>query len=142
MCTRAACALAWQIFTDWRNWHRISNRYESIKWNGTPWVAGSRIQVQILRPVKAKVDRVITMCTPGHSIAWINHVLGYSMEQWLLFDPLLEGGSRISTWLEFTGPSVKIEGRTVREVIKEYLHEWYANFRDTCDLAALHAGPQ
>ncbi|SRR5581483_8930 len=133
--TKAIPEVAWEIFTDWENWHRISNRYGAIQWTGTPWATGSRIRVEIFRPFKATVDRVITVIEPGQCIAWINHVLGYTMEQWVVFQPVFDG-TRIATWLEFTGPGPTIEGRLVHEMIQEYLQEWYEAFRRECDLAA------
>jgi len=93
--------------------------------------------VRLIHPLVATVDRVITACEPGQSIAWINHVIGYTMEQWLFFQPVVGGGARIFTWLEFVGPSEMIEGRSVQEVIEEYLQEWYESFQLECDRVAL-----
>jgi len=134
--TTSACPeLAWRVFTDWKHWPRISNRYHGIQWSGIPWSSGSRLRVHLLKPFKATVDRVITSCEPSQSLAWINHVKGYTMEQWLFFHPLAEG-TRVFTWLDFTGPSEVIEGRSVREIIGEYLQEWYEAFRLQCDRAS------
>lgn len=127
--------LAWNIFADWKNWHRISNRYQSIQWYGAPWHHGSRLHVEILRPLRAKVDRVIMGCIPAQCVTWINHVLGYTMEQWVQFDAISGGGTKIFTWVEFTGPSALVQGRAVREVMREYLEDWYGCFRDQCDEA-------
>lgn len=133
--TKATPHLAWQVFADWQNWHRISNRYHAIQWHGTPWTPGSRVRVDIFRPFKTTIDRVITLCEPHHCVAWINHVMGYTMEQWVVFQ-LSYDGTRVSTWLEFTGPGTSIQGRPVQEIIEEYLQEWFEGFREQCDLAA------
>src|SRR5581483_2871512 len=135
--TKARPGTAWQIFTNCECRSRISDRYQGIEWYGAPWAPGSRIRVRLLHPVVATVDRVITACEPGQSIAWINHVIGYTMEQWLFFQPVVGGGARIFTWLEFVGPSEMIEGRSVQEVIEEYLQEWYESFQLECDRVAL-----
>lgn len=135
--TKARAGVAWRIFTDCEYWGQISNRYRAIQWYGTPWTPGSRVRVQLLKPFKTSVDRVITACEPGQSVAWINHVLGYTMEQWVFFQPILGGGTRIFTWIEFTGPGHTLEGRSVQEIIEEYLEEWYEAFRLECDRAAL-----
>lgn len=135
--TKARPGTAWQIFTNCEYWRRISDRYRGIEWYGTPWTPGSRVRVKLLHPVVATVDRVITACEPGQSIAWINHLIGYTMEQWLFFQPVAGGGARIFTWLEFVGPSDTIEGRPVQAVIEEYLQEWYECFRIECDRVAL-----
>src|SRR5438034_9968375 len=96
--TKARCELAWRVFSNWKNWSSFSDIYDSeIEWKGTPWTPGSRLYFEIVRPVRAKVDRVITVCTPPRCVAWITHVHGYTMEQWLLFDPYVGGGTKVST---------------------------------------------
>ncbi|HKW19222.1 MAG TPA: hypothetical protein VJO35_17070 [Terriglobales bacterium] len=134
--TRARPGIAWRVLTDWECWSQISDRYRTIEWNGKPWSPGSRLRVALLRPLKATVDRVITACESGQSLAWINHVIGFTMEQWVFFQPIVGGGTRVFTWLEYTGPGQIIEGRSVQETIEEYLGEWYEAFRIECDQAA------
>jgi hypothetical protein len=133
--TRANCELAWQIFSDWERWQKASDHYRGLQWHGPPWIPGSRLQVEFLRPVRARVDRVITVCTPPRCVAWINHVLGYSMEQWVLFDPFAGSGTRVSTWLEFTGHELTINGLSMQETLESYLSQWYESYRTACDRA-------
>jgi hypothetical protein len=140
--TKADSATAWHIFTDWQYWSRISNRYKEVRWHGRPWVPGSRLHVELRRPVEAVVDRVITVCQPAVHVAWINHVLGYTMEQWVFFQPAARGGTRVFTWLEFTGPGETFQGRSVQELIENYIEEWYEQFRLECDRAAQAAENQ
>jgi|SRR5579884_3090293 len=135
--TTADNFVAWNVFADWKKWHRISDRYQSIEWRGVPWSAGSRLQVELLRPFRARVDRVIMGCIPAQFVTWINHVLGYTMEQWVQFESVAGGGTRVSTWVEFTGPSASIHGRAVKEIIEDYLKDWYGSFREQCDRAAV-----
>jgi hypothetical protein len=135
--TKARPEIVWRLFTDWEFWNRISDRYRAIEWFGAPWTPGSRLRVELFRPFKATVNRVITSCDTGQSLAWINHVMGYTMEQWVFFQPVTDGGARIFTWLEFTGPGQTIDGRSVQEIIQEYIEEWYEGFRLVCDRNAL-----
>lgn len=132
--TKADCVMAWRIFSDVNRWRRFSDMYRSIEWRGVPWAPGSRLQIDIVKPVVARQDRVITMCTPPRCVAWINHVLGYSMEQWVLFDPAADGGTRVSTWLEVTGSD--FHGHDVGEIITRLLEEWFTNFCAECDRVA------
>lgn len=132
--TKAGCALAWKIFSDVGRWRGFSDAYRRIEWRGEPWVPGSRLQIDIVKPVEATQDRVITMCTPPRGVAWINHVLGYSMEQWVLFDPAADGGTSVSTWLELIGSDFR--GRNVRETVTRILEDWFANFCAECDRVA------
>ena len=131
--TKAACSLAWETFAEIRNWRRFSDAYSRIEWQGLPWVPGSRLQIDIVKPVVATQDRVITICTPPRSVAWINHVLGYSMEQWVQFDPV-DGGTRVSTWLEITGADFR--NGEVERYVPRILETWYVNFCAGCDEAA------
>src|ERR1700687_3099182 len=59
--TNAECAMAWRIFADCQRWHRFSDAYRSFVWHGSPWVPGSRLQIEIVTPVVATQDRVITL---------------------------------------------------------------------------------
>ena len=129
--TKANYAFAWRLFSDCSSWHRFSNAYRSIEWQGTPWVPGSRLQIEIVSPVVATQDRVITLCEPPRCVAWINHVLGYTMEQWVLFDPEAGGGTRISTWIEITGAD--IEGHDVEKLVARFLADWFVSFCAECD---------
>jgi hypothetical protein len=129
--TKADCGLAWRIFSDCSRWYRFSDAYRSIEWRGAPWTPGSRLQIEIIRPVVATQDRVITICTPPRCVAWINHVLGYTMEQWVLFDPDAGGGTRVSTWIEFTGAD--FDGSEVEKLVTKFVAEWFGKFRAECD---------
>ena len=131
--TKADCGMAWRIFSDISRWRRFSDAYRNIEWRGEPWAPGSRLRIDIVKPVEATQDRVITMCTPPRGVAWINHVLGYSMEQWVLFDPV-DGGTRVSTWLEITGSD--FHGRDVRELVTRIMEDWFSNFCAECDQVA------
>jgi hypothetical protein len=129
--TKADYAFAWRIFSDCSRWHHFSNAYRSIEWQGAPWVPGSRLQIEIVHPVVATQDRVITLCEPPRCVAWINHVLGYTMEQWVLFDPEAGGGTRISTWIEITGAD--IDGHDVEKLVARFLADWFVSFCAECD---------
>jgi hypothetical protein len=94
-------------------------------------VPGSRLQIEIVTPVVAKQDRVITLCTPPRCVAWINHVLGYTMEQWVQFDPETGGGTRVSTWIEIMG--VDLEGHDVERLVARFVADWFVNFCAECD---------
>ena len=68
--------------------------------------------------------------------AWINHVLGYTMEQWVLFDPHAGGGTRISTWVEFTGAALMVDGHDIEAIVRRFVETWYTNFAAECDRMA------
>ena len=134
--TKADCTLAWRIFSDISLWPRFWNHYESIRWQGAPWMPGSRLRIEVREPIDTVVDRVITVCMPPHNVAWINHVRGYTMEQWLSFDPYPGGGTKVSTWIEVTGAEVSLQGGKDISYLKSILAGWFENFANECDRIA------
>jgi hypothetical protein len=135
--TRADRALAWKLFSDFRFWPAFSDIYGAIGWSkGKPWARGSRLRIEIVRPVKAVVDHVITICTPTEQVAWIDHVLGNTMEQWVTFDTLPDGGTRVHTWAEITGSTRTIEGHDCSEFLRGFIRTWYDSFCAACDQLA------
>jgi len=131
--TRADRALAWRLFSNFRLWPQFSDSYGEIKWiAGAPWRKGSRLQIKILRPIQACVDHVITACSPANYVGWIDHALGDTMEQWVTFEAV-PGGTRIHTWAEVIGPIAEVDGRPIRQVLKEFIEAWYSRFSAACD---------
>src|SRR5262245_19837128 len=125
--TRAGRALTWKIFSDWRRWPRFSDFYGDIRWlSGTPWTVGRRLRIELVRPVRTTVDHVITVCSPGECVAWIDHALGNTMEQWVVFEPREDGGTTVHTWADVAGWSMTIAGRPLRCVLKSFIELWYS----------------
>lgn len=131
--TKADCATAWKLFSQCEQWNRYLNAYGKIQWFGEPWASGSRLQLELTYPTTATQNRIITISNPPRCVAWINHVLGYTMEQWVLFDPSPGGGTRISTWVEFTGAALQVEGQDLETIIRDFVETWYTNFAAECD---------
>jgi hypothetical protein len=53
------------------------------------------------------------------------------MEQWVLFDPVPGGGTRVSTWLEMTGADFNVPN--AEKLIQRVLEYWFLNFCAECD---------
>jgi hypothetical protein len=79
------------------------------------------------------VQRVILVCVPGKRLAWIDHTLGTTFEQWLYFEPMANGGTRVHTWAEFTGILSVVAGRPLKRVVLEFMETWMGNYRAECD---------
>lgn len=132
--TRAGRALVWKLFSDWRRWRRFSDLYGDIRWlSGKPWVVGSRLSIELIRPVRITVDHVITVCSPGECVAWLDHALGNTMEQWVVFEPRQQGGTQVHTFADVIGPTSTVGGHPVREVVKSFIELWYRRFCRECD---------
>jgi hypothetical protein len=135
--TKASRELAWKTFSNWHMWPLFSDFYENIRWSqGQPWKPGSRLEIKLVRPVPMVVDHVILACSPSEHVAWIDHALGTTMEQWVVFDALRGGGTRVRTWAEFTGIMPVLAGRPVKDCIRDFITGWYAKFADACDRQA------
>jgi len=134
--TTADCSLAWRIFSDTSLWPRFSDLYGAIRWQGPAWTPGSRLRIEVHEPIDAIVDRVITVCMPPHKVAWINHVRGYTMEQWVSFDPYQAGGTKVSTWIEVTGAEISLRGGEDIKYLKSLLISWFTRFAAESDRAA------
>ena len=135
--TKANPTLAWNLFCEFRLWPLFSDIYGDIRWTkGKPWTAGSRLRIEIVRPMKATVDHVITICNPGEHVAWIDHVLGNTMEQWVTFEALSDGRTRVHTWADITGASPFLSARSLSDFVRDFLRQWYDSFCETCDRLA------
>lgn len=132
--TRANPNLAWKLFSDFRRWRRFSDIYGEIRWvSGAPWSVGSRLRIDLVRPVRTTVDHVIIACSPGERVGWIDHAFSNTMEQWVAFQPRAEGGTLVETWAEMVGPAVTLGGRPVRKLLKTFIELWYSRFCRECD---------
>ena len=134
--TKADSMLAWKLFSNWKLWPRFSDIYGDIEWlSGKPWSIGSRLKIDIVKPIRTSVDHVITVCSPGECVAWIDHFLGHTMEQWVLFEPLVDGGTQVRTWAELLGTPVTVTQQPIAAEVKNFIERWYNRFCAECDQA-------
>jgi len=132
--TTADCSLAWHVFSDWTLWPKFSELYAEIHWSkGEPWQEGSRLSIRTTASIGVTLDHVILKCVPGQSIGWIDHAIGITMEQWVFFTPLPEGGTQVHTWAEFTGLARAIAGRTIKDILLDFTKTWYDRYARECD---------
>jgi hypothetical protein len=136
--TKAEPALVWKIFSDLSLWPKFFPLYSKITWLGAPWTQGSRLRLEVRPPVSAVMDRVLTLCTPPHHVAWINHVRGYTMEQWVSIEPYQGGGSRISTWIEITGKDLSepMGKEADMQLLRQMVVTSFDSLCRECDLVA------
>jgi hypothetical protein len=134
--TKAPPQLAWEVFSDWKRWPQFSDAYSDIRWTkGEPWQEGSRLTIKATKPLPVTLDHVITMCVPARKVAWIDHALGTTMEQWVFFEPV-PGGTLVRTWAEFTGMIPLLAGRKMKEVLLDFTGTWYNRYAAECDRMA------
>ncbi len=91
--TKATPSLAWEVYTNWKMWHTFANIYGRLHWqHGEPWSIGSRMEIEILKPVKVVVDHLIVNCRHGRELGWIDRALGITLHQWVEFEEHPSGG--------------------------------------------------
>lgn len=132
--TKAWRPLAWEIYTNWRLWNTFANIYGELRWScGSPWNVGSRLQIEVCKPIRTIVDHEITSVEPRKRIGWTDRCRGIVIRQSVEFEDLPEGQTRVQTWGEFSRSKSIIAGRTVEGLITSFTETWYENFRSLCD---------
>ena len=134
---RANPKLAWEVFSDWRRWHTFSNVYGRLEWTkGQPWRVGSRLSIEVLRPVHTVIDHVITHCDPAERVGWIDHALGVTIEQWVSFEPKNGSGTLVHVTGEIVGSELDLEGVSLQQFFQDFTREWYEAYREVCNQLA------
>jgi len=132
--TRANLDAAWNLYTDWTLWRNFANVYGDFKWSeGLPWEAGSRLDIELVRPVNIVIDHLIIACEPPREIAWIDRALGVTICQRVEFEPMPSGRTRIRTWGDVSPADTLIDGKPVSRLVDVFMETWYENYRSACD---------
>jgi len=138
--TKAEPGLCWELFSDCSRWNTFANIYGAMNWiEGSAWEPGSRLEIEVLRPFHSRIEHVITSCVPGKRVGWIDHAMGVALAQWVTFEGLPEGGTRITTWGDLVHSGRPIAGRSAEEMITGFTKVWYENFRALSDQIAVGA---
>jgi hypothetical protein len=139
--TTASPQQAWEVFSDCTLWPKFSDAYSDIRWTkGEPWQEGSRLSIKASWPLPVTLDHVITLCVPGKKVAWIDHALGTTMEQWVFFESV-PGGTLVRTWAEFTGTITLPVAWKVKDVLLDFTRTWYTRYAAECDRVAASVRP-
>lgn len=139
--TKANPSLAWEIYTNLQNWPAFANIYGELKWDGRPWEVGSRLEIEIVRPVKTVIDHLIICCEPTLELGWIDRAADVTIGQWVKFEPQPDGGTRVHTWGDVSPSGKMIVGRSVEHLVRVFTATWYENFRMACDGLPIKSDP-
>jgi hypothetical protein len=140
--TKASPAAAWQLYSNWNLWRNFANIYGEVNWaEGRPWDVGSKMEIEILRPTKATVSRLIICFDPVRELGWIDRALGMTLGQWVEFEAHAGGGARVHTWGELVPSGLMFGKRTAEELLAEFTETWHENYRRACDEFAETNGP-
>ena len=135
--TNTSAQNAWDVYSDWKAWPSYASIYGELGWReGEPWRVGSRMEIEILRPVKTVIDHLIICCEPAREVGWIDRAMGITIGQWVEFEKQGAETTRINTWGEVS-PSGRILGeRPVEALVESFIATWYENFRRAYDQLA------
>jgi hypothetical protein len=132
--TQASPAQAWEVYSNWNLWPKFANIYGNIVWSeGRPWEVGSRMEIEIVRPVRSMIDHLIICCEPERELGWIDRCLGITMSQWVEFTRLPSGGTKIHTWGDLSSPNALVGIKTAKHLVEVFTETWYENYRMACD---------
>jgi hypothetical protein len=132
--TKASPAAAWQLYSNWNLWRNFADIYGAVNWTqGKPWEVGSKMEIEIVRPAKATVSRLIISCDPIRELGWIDRGFGMTLGQWVEFDTRAGGGTSVHTWGELVPAGMKFGGRTAEMLLAEFTETWHENYRRACD---------
>src|SRR5271169_2262676 len=99
--TKASAEKAWEVFSDWGRWNSFANIYGELRWiQGEPWKIGSRMEIEVLKPVEVVINHLIICCEPAREVGWIDRALGITIGQWVEFEKQADDRTRITTWGE------------------------------------------
>ncbi len=131
------------MFSNWKRWHTFSNVYGTIEWvQGEPWQVGSRMNIEILQPIRTTIEHVITHCDPGEKVGWIDHALGIVIDQWVTFEPKNGSGTLVKTAGEIVGQELVFANDVpLEKFMNDFTHHWYDAFAEVCNQLAPITGP-
>jgi hypothetical protein len=110
--------LAFRAFSDLE---RLLHReiYEEVSWiEGSSWQVGSRI-----RYVVTTISAVVTSYEPPRYVALLNHGMGVTAEQQVIFTGSLHGDTRVRMVMDFVGKSPDLPEDVIQQAITLYTHD-------------------
>jgi hypothetical protein len=94
----------WAAFSDLS---RLLGRgiYSEAGWTqGEPWRTGSRLRYVVMQPVEATVSAVVTQIEPPLKVGLLNHALGVTVQQMVIFTRLKDS-TRVDLVMDSVGES-------------------------------------
>jgi hypothetical protein len=101
---RAAPEELWAAFSDLS---RLLGRgiYSEAAWTqGEPWRTGSRLRYVVVQPLEAIVSAVVTHSEPPLKVGLLNHALGVTVQQMVVFTRLKDS-TRVDLVMDALGQS-------------------------------------
>ena len=100
---RATPAALWEAFCDLGRLLGRGIYTEAIWIEGKPWQVGSRLRYVVVQPVAATVSAVVTLFEPPSKVGLLNHALGVTAQQLVIFTPLDRNNTRVAMAMDLVG---------------------------------------
>lgn len=113
----------WRAFCDLS---RLLGRgiYSEAVWTeGIPWQVGSRVRYVVLQPVQATVAAVVSLSEPPFKVGLINHALGITAQQLVIFSRIKANTTRVIMTMDFVGDSTSPTPIDVGAALRFYTHD-------------------
>lgn len=135
--TRATPEQAWSVYSHVERWPSWTDYYDRVRWTaGEPWKVGSHLRLRFVKPIPFELEQVVVACTPAERVGCTDHAMGTTMIQWVTFPPVKLGGTEIAIWAEFTGMMPMVAGKSIRQIVDDYMRGWYDRMAAECDRVA------
>jgi len=131
---RASPAFLWEAFCDLS---RLLGRgiYTEATWTeGKPWQVGSRLRYVVAQPVAATVSAVVTLFEPYSKIGLLNHAMGVTVQQLVLFVPIDRNRTRVAMVMDAVGEPTSLTPEATSSALefftKDALDTMLARYRE------------
>src|SRR5437763_10893037 len=109
--------------------------YTEASWTeGKPWQVGSRLRYVVVQPVTATVSAVVTLFEPHSKIGLLNHALGVTAQQLVIFVPLDRNITRVAMAMDPVGEPTSLTPEVVSSALdfftKDALDTMLARYRE------------
>ena len=129
----------WRAFTNIERWAEFCEVYDYARWlSGSPWTVGSTFQARMRWPVPITVTHVVMSAVPEHEIRWLVHAIGIVIERWIRFTDA-HGHTEITSSAIFFGTSTQQLPAEISDLLPQYTHRFYTDFKAACERAHISA---
>jgi hypothetical protein len=119
----------WLLFSDIENWHKCSDVYEDLRWEGCAWVTNASIVGRVRHNRNEKIRYVVEKCEPGQRVSYVGHSYesGFASHRTIRFMDRERGG----TLIEITYYSVGSHDGA--KFVKWLTERWIYGFARFCE---------
>jgi hypothetical protein len=124
------------IYVDVDRW-RNRSLFGVIRWvHGKPWEEGSRLRIEVLKPIRADIDQVVQHFAPKESVSYLSHVLGITCETRVIFASVSVTQTAISVVMNLVGTTSRALGFALAPAILKATKGYFEELRKECEAAA------